>query len=135
MFFKLKWPIFYFRKISYCLFLSLAISTFLFSADAYGQYICEKGDCENGFGKKTVSNSDAFMEGKFVDGVLKEGKVFFPNGDIFEGKFENNFLVEGQKKLKNGKKLEGKFFENVLINGKITDLDGTSRFIKLKRIN
>ncbi len=121
----------FFRLLLAC----LTLTTFLLPANALGQYICEQGDCVNGFGKKVVANSNAYMEGKFTEGELKEGKVLFPNGDLFQGKFENNKLIEGQKIFKDGRKLEGKFFDNVLIKGKITYMDGTSRFIKLKRLN
>ena len=99
----------------------------------FGQYICEKGDCENGVGKKIVINSSSYMEGIFENGVLKEGDVLFPNGDLFQGKFKNNKLAEGKKIFKDGKRLEGKFFDNVLIKGRITYKDGTSRFIQLNR--
>jgi hypothetical protein len=113
----------------------LTLSTLLLPANALAQYICEKGDCVNGIGKKIVSNSQAYMEGNFVDGVLKEGEVLFPNGDLFQGKFEDNKLVEGKKIFKDGKKLEGVFFDGVFIKGKITEADGVSRFINLKRLN
>jgi hypothetical protein len=125
----------YLFKFSLFLIVSLAITVLLLPANALGQYVCEKGDCVNGIGKKTVLNSSSYMEGQFADGVLKEGKVFFPNGDFFEGKFENHKLVRGKKIYKDGSKLEGEFFDNVLIKGKITYIDGTSRFIKLKRLN
>ncbi len=113
----------------------LILSAFLLPTNALGQYICEKGDCLNGDGKKIVENSQSYMEGKFVNGVLQEGKVQFSNGDIFQGKFENNKLLEGQKIFKDGRRLEGKFFDDVLIKGKITYMDGTSRFIELNRLN
>ncbi|GEM_PF-2197283 len=125
----------YLFKFSRFLIVSLAISVLLLPANALGQYVCEKGDCVNGIGKKAVLNSPSYMEGQFVDGILKEGKVFFPNGDIFEGKFENHKLVRGKKIYKDGRKLEGEFFDNVLIKGKVTYIDGTSRFIQLKRLN
>jgi hypothetical protein len=115
--------------------IALTFSTLLLPANVLAQYVCEKGDCVNGIGKKAVANSQAYMEGNFVDGVLKEGKVLFPNGDIFQGKFENNKLIEGKKIFKDGKKLEGVFFGDVFIKGKITDVDGASRFIQLKRLN
>jgi hypothetical protein len=115
--------------------IALTLSTLLFPTNVLAQYVCEKGDCVNGIGKKAVSNSQAYMEGNFVDGVLKEGKVLFPNGDLFQGKFENNKLVEGKKTFKDGKKLEGEFFDDIFIKGKITDVDGASRFIQLNRLN
>ena len=113
----------------------LTVSIFLFPLKVSGQYICETGDCVNGIGKKKVKNSQAYMEGKFVEGVLTEGKVFFRNGDIFQGKFEDSKLVEGQKTFKGGNKLEGKFVEGVLIKGKITYMDGTSSLIELNKLN
>lgn len=121
--------------ISRFLIITLILSTLLLPTNALAQYVCEKGDCVNGIGKKAVSNSQAYMEGSFVDGVLKEGKLLFPNGDIFQGKFENNKLVEGKKIFKNGKTLEGEFFDDLFIKGKITEVDGSSRLIQLKRLN
>ena len=115
--------------------MSLALSTFLFPSNVFGQYVCNQGNCVSGFGKKTVLNGKAYMEGTFVEGTLREGKVLFPNGDIFQGKFENNKLLEGQKIFKDGRKLEGKFEGNVLVNGKITYMDGTSSLIQLKKLN
>ena len=133
MIFLFKFFKFSFFNFFRFLTIALTLSALLFPTNVLAQYVCEKGDCVNGIGKKIVSNSQAYMEGNFVDGVLKEGKVFFPNGDLFQGKFEDNKLVEGKKTFKDGKRLEGKFFENVLIKGKITYKDGTSNFIELNR--
>ncbi|MFQ5443680.1 MAG: hypothetical protein ACE5EK_03585 [Nitrospinales bacterium] len=106
---------------------------FIFSiSTAYAQYQCTEGDCENGTGKKVVTDSTAYMEGQFTDGVLTQGKVVFPNGDVFEGRFEGQQLVQGSKKFKAGGSLEGKFKSGVLHEGKITYRDGSSRWIKLK---
>ena len=117
------------------LIVALTLSALFFPTNALAQYVCEKGDCVNGIGKKKVLNSKSYMEGRFVDGVFKEGDVLFPNGDFFQGKFKNNKLVEGKKIFKNGKTLEGEFFEDVFIKGKVTEADGSSRYIRLKRLN
>ncbi len=135
MIFHFKSSELHFLNFFRLLILSLTLLTLLLPANALGQYVCEKGDCVNGIGKKIVSNTQAYMEGKFVDGVLQEGKVLFPNGDVFQGKFENNKLLVGEKIFKDGRRLEGEFFDEVLVKGKITYMDGTSRFIQLKRIN
>ena len=108
------------------------ILTFLYG-NVFAQYICE-GDCVNGYGVKKVEGSKAYMEGRFSEGVLQEGTVAFPNGDLFTGKFSDNFLKEGSKLLHNGKKLEGKFFKNVLVEGTITEPDGASRRIRMKSL-
>jgi hypothetical protein len=135
MIFRFKFFEFYFFNFFRFLTIALTLSALLFPTNVLAQYVCEKGDCVNGIGKKTVSNSQAYLEGNFVDGVLKEGKVLFPNGDLFQGKFENNKLVQGKKIFKNGKKLEGEFFGDIFIKGKITEVDGATRFIQLKRLN
>ena len=104
----------------------------LFISIGYAQYECVQGNCINGTGKLAVKKSKAFLEGKFINGVHVEGKVVFPNGDIFEGIFKDHKLKEGIKKFKNGKVLEGKFIENVLVDGIFREPDGATRRIKLK---
>lgn len=105
----------------------------LSSTQAFGQYVCVQGDCVNGIGKKNVENSSAYLEGKFVDGNLVQGKVVFPTGEIQSGTFENHQLIQGFRLFKDGRKLEGKFYRGVLTEGYITYKDGSKRFIKLKR--
>jgi hypothetical protein len=133
MIFFLKFSAHYIKRFPRFLITLNLLITLLAPTFAFGQYLCKEGDCENGIGEKIVINSSAYMKGRFEQGVLKEGDVLFPNGDLFQGKFENNKLAEGKKTFKDGKRLEGKFFENVLIKGKITYKDGTSNFIELNR--
>ena len=104
-----------------------------FASDVYAQYVCE-GDCVNGYGLKKVQGSTSHMKGKFKDGVLVEGTVAFSNGDVFAGKFKDNFLEKGSKLFHTGKRMEGSFYQNILVDGKITEPDGSSRIIKLKRM-
>tara|TARA_B100000686_G_C16785644_1_gene975051 strand:+ start:649 stop:1014 length:366 start_codon:yes stop_codon:yes gene_type:complete len=104
----------------------------LFADHGFAQYVCE-GDCVNGNGLKKVQGSTAYMKGKFKGGVLMEGTVSFANGDVFVGKFKDNFLKEGSKFFHTGKRIEGSFYQNILVEGKITELDGSSRIIKLRR--
>lgn len=114
--------------------LSLATALVLFASTGYAQYECVRGDCTNGTGKLAVTGSTAYMEGKFVNGVLVQGKVAFPNGNVFEGEYEEHKLIKGIKKYKNGQVQEGKFIDGVLVEGKFTDKNGTTRFIKLKSL-
>ena len=109
------------------------VATFSFwDSESSAQYICVKGNCINGTGKKQVEGSSAYIQGKFMDGILREGKVVFPNGSVFNGKFKEHKLVEGLKIFPNGSKLEGRFVEEVLVEGRITYQNGTSRLIKMK---
>lgn len=70
--------------------------------DGFGIYTVGKGVYEgefknwlyNGRGKLTTS-SGVILEGEFVDGGLKNGKLSDPNGDYYEGIFENNRLMSG----------------------------------------
>ena len=114
------------------LIFTIVITGLFWNSDSSAQYICVEGDCINGIGKKQVEGSAAFMQGKFVDGILKKGKVVFSNGSVFTGKFKKHKLVEGLKVFPNGNKLEGRFVEDVLVDGRITYQDGTSRLIKMK---
>lgn len=114
--------------------LSLAAIFILFASTGYAQYECVRGDCANGTGKLAVTGSTAYMEGKFVDGVLAQGKVEFPNGNVFEGEYEDHKLVKGIKKYKNGQVQEGEFIDGVLVEGKFTDKNGTTHVIKLKSL-
>ena len=113
--------------------LTLTSVLVVFSSNLFAQYVCE-GECVNGYGLKKSIEQKAYMKGKFLNGVLQEGKVVFPNGDVFEGKFKDNFLKEGSKVLHTGKRLVGKFYKNVLIEGKITEPNGVARNIKLKQM-
>ena len=111
----------------------MALFSFFWSnINVSAEYICIEGDCINGIGKKQVKGSSARMQGKFLRGILQEGKVVFPNGSIYMGKFKNHKLAEGIKIFPNGSKLQGRFIEEVLVEGRITYKNGTSRLIKLK---
>lgn len=115
-------------KTFLALFMALALSASM----GYAQYDCVQGDCSNGIGKLNVKNGTAYMEGQFANGVLVQGKVAFPNGDVFEGVFKNHDLVQGVKRYKNGSVLEGRFVEGVLVDGKLTHKNGASFPVKLK---
>lgn len=104
----------------------------LFASTGHAQYECVKGDCVNGTGRLAVKGSTAFLEGKFVNRIHVNGKVVFPNGNVFEGIFKDHKLAQGIKTFKNGKIMQGKFIGNVLIDGTITEPNGKSRRIKLK---
>ena len=114
------------------LFIIIIASLTIWSAELSAQYICTEGDCLNGTGKKKVKDGTGYIQGKFKDGILQEGKVVFPNGNVFTGKFKDHKLVQGLKVFPNGSRLEGRFFEEVLVEGRITYEDGSSRLIKLR---
>ena len=120
----------HFVKVRY--FIGLIGVVVLFAGDVFAQYVCE-GNCVNGNGFKKAQGSTAYMKGKFKEGVLTEGTVSFPNGDMFVGKFRDNFLEEGFKFFHTGRQMEGSFYQNILVVGKITEPDGSSRIIKLRR--
>ena len=114
------------------LIFTLTLTLFFIQSDGWAQYICVQGNCINGMGKKQVKDSPAFLQGKFKDGILQEGKALFPNGDVFTGKFKDHKLTDGIKVFSNGSKLQGTFVEEVLVDGIITYEDGSSRRIKLR---
>ena len=44
----------------------------------------------HGYGKYLLKNDKVFVEGYWDKGILKKGRIFLPNGDIYEGDIENN---------------------------------------------
>ena len=81
----------------------------------------------DGYGNYILKNDDVFVEGIWEKGILKNGRIFLPNGDIYEGDIENN-LYQGQGKYisKNGTIYEGFFEKGERSNfGKIIYNDGS----------
>ena len=73
------------------------------------------GDFKNGkfhgMGSFYKSNGD-ILEGDFLEGNLKKGKITYKNGDIYEGELENGiFNGYGIYKYKNGDIFQGQFLE------------------------
>ena len=80
----------------------------------------------DGYGQYILKNDDVFVEGIWDKGILKVGRIFLPNGEIYEGQIENS-LFHGQGKLinKNGDIYEGIFKNGEKNNfGKIIFNDG-----------
>ena len=73
------------------------------------------GDFKNGkfhgMGSFYKSNGD-ILEGDFLEGNLKKGKITYKNGDVYEGELENGiFNGYGIYKYKNGDIFQGQFLE------------------------
>ena len=73
------------------------------------------GDFKNGkfhgMGSFYKSNGD-ILEGDFLEGNLKKGKITYKNGDVYEGELENGiFNGYGTYKYKNGDIFKGQFLE------------------------
>ena len=108
----------------------------------------------DGYGQYILKNDDVFVEGIWDKGILKVGRIFLPNGEIYEGQIENS-LFHGQGKLinKNGDIYEGTFkngekndygkiifndgciYEGYLINDNIPNGKGEFKWIDNENIN
>ncbi len=66
-----------------------------------------------GYGKLILKKEGVFTEGVWDEGMLKEGRIFLSNGDIYEGNIKNS-TFNGKGKLI-GK--DGTFFEGEYKNG------------------
>ena len=67
----------------------------------------------DGYGKLILKKENVFTEGVWDEGMLKEGRIFLSNGDIYEGNIKNS-TFNGKGKLI-GK--DGTFFEGEYKNG------------------
>ena len=73
-----------------------------------------------------VTINNVIFDGLFMNDNLVEGKIIYPNGDIFYGKFEdNNVLVEGSKIFTNGNIYQGIFIDKNISKGKIIFANST----------
>jgi hypothetical protein len=68
----------------------------------------------HGYGKYLLKNDKVFVEGYWDKGILKQGRIFLPNGDIYEGEIENN---EYDGKGKYYDKVEDSIYEGTFIKG------------------
>ena len=68
----------------------------------------------HGYGKYLLKNDKVFVEGYWDKGILKKGRIFLPNGDIYEGDIENN---EYNGKGKYYDKVEDSIYEGSFIKG------------------
>ena len=103
----------------------------------------------DGYGNYILKKDDVFVEGIWDKGILKYGRIFLPNGDIYEGDIENN-LYQGEGKYINhedgtiyegffdkgernkfGKIIykDGSYYEGNLINDNIPDGQGVFKWI------
>lgn len=67
----------------------------------------------DGYGKLILKNENVLAEGVWDEGILKEGRIFLSNGDIYEGEIKNS-TFNGKGKLI-GK--DGTFYEGEFKNG------------------
>jgi len=89
-----------------------------------------KNGRENGLGQKYTpysyyrnSGKDSYkkLEGKFLDGIMQEGKIFFHDGSVFVGKFEREYSTlkktgrsyRGTRTYADGKKYIGETDEGI----------------------
>ena len=68
----------------------------------------------HGYGKYLLKNDKVFVEGYWDKGILKKGRIFLQNGDIYEGDIENN---EYNGKGKYYDKVEDSIYEGSFIKG------------------
>ena len=81
----------------------------------------------DGYGNYLLKNDDVFVEGIWDNGILKNGRIFFPNDEIYEGDIENNVFQGHGKYISNdGTIYEGEFEKGERSNyGKIIYNDGS----------
>ena len=81
----------------------------------------------DGYGKYFLKDDKVLIEGIWEKGILKLGRIFLPNGDIYEGEIKNSlFNGKGKMIYKDGSIYEGKFINGEKGNyGKITYDDGS----------
>ena len=75
------------------------------------------------------------FEGKFKNDKAVEGKLFYPNGDIFEGTFneKGNFEGKGKYTSQDGGYVVGTWVNHKLQGkGSITDSNGNKRNVTFK---
>lgn len=100
---------------------------------------CVTGDCKNGQGKLLDNASGEAKEGRFVNGDLVAGKIYYRSGRIrAEGTFKNR-LLEGSdcvtyydSEYQSGRipvHRKGQFTAGILRTGRIFSADGTSQLI------
>ena len=68
----------------------------------------------DGYGNYILKKDDVFVEGIWDKGILKYGRIFLPNGDIYEGDIENN-LYQGEGKYINHE--DGTIYEGFFDKG------------------
>jgi len=108
----------------------------------------------DGYGQYILKNDNVFVEGIWDKGILKNGRIFLPNGEIYEGQIENS-LFHGQGKLINhngeiydgifkyGEKSDfgkiifndGCFYEGYIINDNIPNGKGEFKWIDNNNFN
>lgn len=72
-----------------------------------------EGEME-GFGKYYLKDDKILIEGIWEKGILKYGRIFLPNNEIYEGEIYNN-LFHGNGKMKYS---DDTIFEGEFVNGK-----------------
>ncbi len=71
----------------------------------------------DGPGKYYLKNDKVLVEGNWEDGELKNGKIFYPNGDIYEGEMKDS-LYHGKGKFKSFN--DNNIYEGDFVNGEKT---------------
>ena len=81
----------------------------------------------DGYGKYLLKDDKVLIEGVWENGILKLGRIFLPNGDIYEGEIKNSlFNGKGKMIYSNGTIFEGNFINGERGNyGKIIYDDGS----------
>ncbi len=67
------------------------------------------GNLKDGEGIIFYPDGKTMMEGAFLNGHLKSGKMYLKDGTKMEGEFDNNFLLKGVMTYPDGKLLDGEF--------------------------
>ena len=69
-----------------------------------------------GYGIYLIKNKNIITEGIWKQGIIKYGRIFFPNGDIYEGSIKNYFSQgEGNTNFMNGESFSGEFIIRTII--------------------
>lgn len=81
----------------------------------------------HGYGKYLLKEDNVLIEGIWEKGILKLGRIFLPNGDIYEGEIKNSlFNGKGKMIYSNGTIFEGDFINGEKGNyGKMIYDDGS----------
>ena len=81
----------------------------------------------DGYGKYLLKDDKVLIEGIWENGILKLGRIFLPNGDIYEGEIKNSlFNGKGKMIYSNDTIFEGNFINGERGNyGKIIYDDGS----------
>ena len=81
----------------------------------------------DGYGKYLLKDDKVLIEGVWENGILKLGRIFLPNGDIYEGEIKNSlFNGKGKMIYSNDTIFEGNFINGERGNyGKIIYDDGS----------